>query len=302
MDLSIKVESGWKLPGFDSDLTTIAGLTCVTLGSVYLPVINETPLRSALGLLMVLFIPGYALIAVLFPGNKGLDGITRAGLSFGLSIVATPLIGLGLNYTPWGICLDQVMVCFAVFSLACCAAANVRRHNLRPEDRFSVDFKNTFRNVRRELFHGDKSRIDKALSIFLLLCIVASFAALAYVIIAPKAGESSTQFYILGPDGKADNYPARFHLGDSKPVIVGIVNNEYRDMTYDLVVTLNDSSKASRIYTDRITLANNQSMEKQINLTPDRTGTNMKAEFLLYANGNTTVPYKELYLWINVTE
>ncbi len=57
-------------------------------------------LRIPIGLLMVLFVPGYVLIAALFPRKGDLDGIERIALSFGLSIAVVPLIGLGLNYTP----------------------------------------------------------------------------------------------------------------------------------------------------------------------------------------------------------
>jgi len=33
---------------------------------------------------------------------EGIDGIERVALSFGLSIAIVPLIGLVLNFTPWG--------------------------------------------------------------------------------------------------------------------------------------------------------------------------------------------------------
>ena len=49
----------------------------------------------------MLFLPGYALIATLFPRKDDLDGIERIALSFGLSIAITPLLGLALNYTPF---------------------------------------------------------------------------------------------------------------------------------------------------------------------------------------------------------
>ncbi|MCK4222104.1 MAG: DUF1616 domain-containing protein, partial [Dehalococcoidia bacterium] len=57
------------------------------------------PLRIVLGLPFLLFSPGYALIAALFPKKGSLDGIERIALSFGLSIAVVPLIGLILNYT-----------------------------------------------------------------------------------------------------------------------------------------------------------------------------------------------------------
>lgn len=297
----MRIEREWELPAIDTDLKLIAGFVILTLASVYLPIVSETPVRSILGLAMALFVPGYALIAALFPGYKDLEGVERAGLSFGLSIAVTPLIGLALNFTPWGIRLDPVVVCLTLFSLACCAAANVRRHRLKPEDRFSPDFRGLCRSAIAEIFRRDHSRLDRALTIFLILCILASIATLAFVIMAPKTGEIYTQFYILGPDGKADNYPAEFRLGEQKPVIVGIVNNEHRAVTYDFLVALNDSSGVSHLYADQVTLADNQTMEKTVSLAPDRAGKNMKVEFLLYADGNMGTPYRELHLWVNVT-
>lgn len=60
-------------------------------------------LRKALGLAFVLFFPGYVFITALFPEKKELDNLERLALSLGLSIAIVPLIGLLLNYTPWGI-------------------------------------------------------------------------------------------------------------------------------------------------------------------------------------------------------
>lgn len=301
-DDTIKIEGGWQLPSVDTDLLLIAAYTLITVATIYLPVINETVIRSALGLGMVLFIPGYALIAALFPGNKDIDGIERVALSFGLSIAVTPLIGLALNFTPWGIRLDPIVVCLTIFTLICVAVAHKRRHDLKPDERFHVDFGKAYDDIRAEMFPSKETRLDKILTVVLLLCIIASVTVLAYVVMVPKQGEKFTEFYILGPDGKADSYPVRYHLGDSKPVIVGIVNHEYRNVTYDLVVALNDSVNVTQLYSESVELADNQTWEKQVDLKPDRVGTNMELEFLLYADGNKTAAYRDLHLWVNVTK
>ena len=296
------VVEGWHGPQIDVDLAIIVVYTLATVASIYLPLINETVIRSALGLGMVLFVPGYALIAALFPGKEDIDGIERAALSFGLSIAVTPLIGLALNFTPWGIRLDPIVTCLTIFTIACVAVANARRHTLEPEERFNIDFHKAYEDAKAELFPAEENRLDKALTVILLLAIIASVAALAYVVAVPKQGEKFTEFYILGPNGKAENYPEWFHLGDSKPVIVGVINHEYRDVAYDLVVALNDSNNITQMYTDHLTLSDNQTWEKTVPLQPDHTGTNMEVEFLLYADGNTTAPYRDLHLWINVTQ
>ncbi|WP_148266566.1 DUF1616 domain-containing protein [Methanocella arvoryzae] len=299
MEVSIDLKS--FIVDMAIDLRLVLGFSALAFLSIYLPIINETILRSALGHAMVLFVPGYAFIAALFPNRKDLDGIERAALSFGLSIAVVPLIGLGLNFTPWGIRLDPIVVALAIFTLLCVLVANRRRHELPVEDRFNIDFGRAYADIKGELFPASESRLDRILTVILLISIVASILVLAYVFVVPKQGEKFTEFYILGPNGKAENYPTRFISGESKPVIVGIVNHEYRNVTYDLVVALNDSRQITRLYTQQVTIADNQTWERQIDIAPDRPGTSMKLEFLLYADGNMTAPYRDLHLWINVT-
>ena len=95
--------------------------------TIYLPYLNESFLRVLFGVLLVLFIPGYALIAALFPAAGDIDGIERIALSFGLSIAIVPLTGLALNYTPWGIRLDPVVTCLSLLTLGLCLVAQYRR-------------------------------------------------------------------------------------------------------------------------------------------------------------------------------
>ena len=114
------------------DLAAALAWTGLALLAVYLPVVNQTPLRVLFGLPLVLFVPGYVLIAALFPRNDDLDWLERVALSFGLSIAVVPLIGLVLNYTPWGIRLDPVLVSLSAFVLVMAVAATVRRLTLPP--------------------------------------------------------------------------------------------------------------------------------------------------------------------------
>jgi uncharacterized membrane protein len=290
----------WPAPGID--LTFMIVYVLIAVASVYLPLVSETIIRSALMLGMLLLVPGYALIAALFPGKGDIDAIQRIALSFGLSIAVTSLIGLALNFTPWGIRPDPLVVCLTFFTIVCAAAANYRRHGMKPEERFSVDFRKVVSDARAELFPAGEGRLDRTLTVILLLAIVVSVAVLAFVIAVPLQGEKFTEFYILGPDGKAGKYPESFQLGDEKPVIVGIVNHEYLDMDYDLVIALNDSNNLTQLYSDRMTLADNETWERPIPVKPDQAGTDMELEFLLYANGNMTAPCQDLHLWISVTQ
>lgn len=155
--------------------------------------------------------------------------------------------------------------------------------------------------IRALLFPTGQRWRNRALVIVLAPVILASLCTVCYAVLMPAHGDPLTGFYLLGPDGRAGGYPSSFRLGDTKPVIVGVTDHECRGMTYDLVVALYDGTNASRMYEENLTLADGQTWEKKLPLTPDVAGTDMKLEFLLYADGNYTAPYRALWLMVNVS-
>jgi hypothetical protein len=74
--------------------------------------------RWAFGSALVLFIPGYVTLEALLPKGHEFDRIERFALSVGVSLTLIPLIGLLLNYTPWGITLTPILISLALFTLA----------------------------------------------------------------------------------------------------------------------------------------------------------------------------------------
>jgi uncharacterized membrane protein len=97
--------------------------------------------RIAFGLLFAFFFPGYALVSALFPKRDRLGGIERLALSFGLSIAVVPLIGLILNFTPWGIKLYPIVISVTIFILAASVVGWYRQRRLEPTQRFKVVLK-----------------------------------------------------------------------------------------------------------------------------------------------------------------
>jgi len=83
-------------------------------------------LRYVFGSVLVLFLPGYALIEALFPKHE-LDGLLRFALSIGLSLAIAPLTGLVLNYTPFGIRLLPVAISLAGLTLVLLCVAVKRK-------------------------------------------------------------------------------------------------------------------------------------------------------------------------------
>ncbi|MEM2704032.1 MAG: DUF1616 domain-containing protein [Candidatus Bathyarchaeia archaeon] len=115
---------------------TIITSTITTLAVFLIPE-NLHPwiyIRYALGIMFVLWLPGYTFVKMLFPGlpskasEKTLDTIERTALSLGMSIALVPMIGLLLNYTPWGIRLTPIVLSLLTLTVAFATAALLREY------------------------------------------------------------------------------------------------------------------------------------------------------------------------------
>jgi len=84
--------------------------------------------RYILGSLFVLYLPGAALIELLYPKREDLSQLERLALSLGLSLALVPLVGLILNYTPWGIRLDPIVISLTFLTLALALGAVYRKY------------------------------------------------------------------------------------------------------------------------------------------------------------------------------
>ncbi|WP_340099009.1 DUF1616 domain-containing protein [Salinibaculum salinum] len=331
-----------------ADLAATLALVGLTVLAVFVPVVSETPLRVVIGLPFVLFVPGYAFIAALFPEagtkitddeaeehgdgeiresggmlDRGIDGIERVALSFGLSIAIVPLIGLILNFTPWGIRLVPTMVAVSGFTVGCVAVAARRRRALPEDEQFHVPYRQWLAEARAELFEPD-DRVSAVLNVVLVLSILLAAASVTYAVAVPKDGESFTEFYLLteneSGDLVADDYPTNFTAGESRPLTVGIGNQEHEQTDYTVVVQLqrvdrervDNQTRVSveeRQELDRMQaqLAHNETWHQPYEVTPRLTGQDLRLVFLLYRGsppGEPTIEnaYRETHLWVNVTE
>jgi uncharacterized membrane protein len=278
-----------------SDLALVIFITLLCIPFVLIPPLSESPIRIILGLPLVLFLPGYALIATLFPRKDDLDGIERVALSFGLSIAITPLLGLALNYTPFGIRLTPILIVLSIFTIALAISAWARRSKIPEGDRFLVDFGAAFEAVK-EPFKATDTKIDRILSVVLIISIVLALSVTVYVIVVPKEGEKFTEFYVLGPGGMADDYPTNLTVGEKGEVITGVVNHEYANTSYQLEVILN----GELIDEKSIVLTHNETWEGPFTFKLKKAGEDQKLEFLLYKEGVKEV-YRSLHLWMDVT-
>jgi uncharacterized membrane protein len=268
-----------------------------------------------IGLPFVLFFPGYMLTAALFTNKNSIGDIERIALSFGLSFAVVALIGLILNYTPWGIGLDTILISQTGFIMIMAIIAVLRRSRLPDDERFTFRFDFTFLADLFSTAQRDSASVtvgtapartplpkiiwlDRALSVILVVAAAAAIGAFIYSIATPGVGEKFTEFYLLGKDGKAKNFPKQIKPGDSMQVVIGIVNHEKIVASYRLIVS---TDNVTSIHIPSILLGKEGKWEQLVEFKTAKAGLNQKVEYHLYKDDSAS-PYLTLRLWIDVVE
>jgi uncharacterized membrane protein len=249
-------------------------------------------LRVTLGLLYLLFLPGYALVAALFPGRDDVPAIRRFTLAVVLSLAIVSLITLMLNWTPWGVTLVPILVSITSFIVLACGVAYFRRSRLPPEDRFAPQLE-----IRLPGW-SSTSLVEKALMIGLVTSIILGVGTAAYFLIHPKVTERYTEFYVLGAGGALEEYPLEAVEGEPITLILGVVNHEHETVKYRLV---RDVSGRDRVDVAQIELAQGERWEEPTTFALSLDEGNDAAcyletvSFVLYKDGRSE-PHRSVYL------
>lgn len=175
-------------------LTNILSALLITVIAFF----PDSPARIILGLSFILFFPGYMLICALFPRKGDLDSVERLALSFGLSIAVTSLIGLTLNYTPFGIRLYSIIFSLFSFILLMSIVAVYRRKIIPSEKVFAplswISISRCFERVKSEFIKSNEGDIPiKIVSVIAFI-----FITFALIIIArtpPASGYELSIYY-----------------------------------------------------------------------------------------------------------
>ena len=338
-------ESDWRLfiprsiRTLPADILGVLVAVLITTGATLLPVVRDTPLRIVFGLPFLLFVPGYAFIAALFPeagdsvtdasdtepdsdavaaSATGIDGLERVALSFGTSIAIVPLVGLVLNFTPWGIRLLPIVISIGGLTVVLAVVAGQRRQALPEADQFAVPYEAWWAALKAEFLAPD-TRTDAALNVLVVVSVLLAVGSVGYAVAIPKQGESFTEFYLLteNQNGEltAEAYPTQFTRGESKSLVVGIGNQEHETVRYTMVAELqrvavqNNSTivqEATTVSRFQTTLEHNETAQRRVSITPQMTGERLRLVFLLYRGSPPASPslknaYRETHLWVNVS-
>ncbi|MFC1866503.1 DUF1616 domain-containing protein [Chloroflexota bacterium] len=294
----------------------ISIITTIIVVSIFY--IHSSIVNIILGLPFILFFPGYALVKALFISRERLTGIELLAISTGTSIAIVALIGFGLNYTPWGIRLEPVLISVASFIYIMSGVALIREALLLKRINLTTE-------LQISLPAWETSAFKKPSSVILIILILCAIGVMAFFIKAERTSETYTEFYILGLNGQAQDYPSdlivqsgeiakiRYGTGVYWPadewceVTIGIVNHERQEVTYSLKITV-DSEPVNIHYNEAVVdelksieLQHDEKWEKSIGFAPRHLGANQKVELLLFKEVGIT-PFNSLQLWVNVSE
>ncbi|WP_336036862.1 DUF1616 domain-containing protein [Halobacterium yunchengense] len=193
--------------------------------------------RAALALPFVLFVPGYAFLAAVYParwsgstaggvesdpvggqaghdlgGNTGLDGIApgeRLLLSVVASAALVALLALVVNFSPFGVRSASVYVAVSAFTVACFAVALVRRAGKPTDRRSGVPVRGALNEVAGQFtVHSSAllaaedgrptSRREVALNLLVAVAVLSVVAGAAFAYAAPTGDQQFTEFYLVG--------------------------------------------------------------------------------------------------------
>ena len=249
-------------------------------------------LRIILGLPLVLFIPGYILLSAIFPNKGSLSNIERIAFSIGLSIAVAVIIGVVLNFTPWGITLYPLLISFTTLIVIMGLVAWYRSLQSYKELSITVDI-----NLSQ---WQEMAGLDKILSFSLVVAVLITLGSISYVIAVPKQQQLFTEFYILNPEGKAEDYPKQVALGEPVGINIGIINHEDMVLSYMVNIRINGIEN-KQIGTEE--LANGDKWQEIVNFIPQSAGAGQRVEFWLYRTGEAEPCLEEsLYLYLDVSE
>lgn len=308
-------------PGLPWDMKIVLLWTALCIVSIYTPVINQSFLRIILVLPLILFIPGYVMLAALFPDSTDIDAIERIVLSIGTSIVITPLIGLCLNFTSWGIRLDPLIISLTAVIVVLVIIAGIRRTRTTPELQYTIPVPEIRKTVQNEWALRNGSKRDRILFFLSIFAIGLVVLSVVLVTTLPKTGEKFSEFFILGQNRTADSYPRVITPDISYPMYVGVGNHEFRTVNYSVEIYLvpkpvNETTTAPSqpmtllVKTYSVTLSHNETSVIPFELiSPDYSYNRM--DFLLFDEtppghditglNRVNASYRNLHFWFNAT-
>jgi uncharacterized membrane protein len=278
------------------DILVIIVITIVAVALVFVVPPDSVPGRI-LTLPLVLVLPGYALMASVFP-RRSLGAVECLVFSLGLSLVIVVLGGLVLNWTPFGLRASSWSLLLGSITLGACAVALARRRGLRTchaERMRSISA--LFRTYHAESMRsisalygllrikGVGLTFRQGLLLGMAVVIICGAIAISNIGAAQQPFPGFTQLWIL-PAGGANPKNA---------VRLGVSNMESTAMEYSLAV--NVDGKVVKLWPS-IDLKPSEKWETTLMLPQTAHIGAVRVEVVLYRTNAPATIYRHVVLWL----
>jgi uncharacterized membrane protein len=300
-----------------TDLTVVAAFAVAVAAAVaWLP--SGHPALVPLGIAFVLFAPGYAVVAALFPA-RGRVGPSGAGVALperltyavAVSVAVVPVVGLALSVSAVGFWFGPFLVATVGVTVLAAVVAAVRRSTLPVDQRFDP-----LGDLRGALARRDP---DWLVVTAVGLVVLASVAGVGYAAVRP-AGETYSAVYLLseGADGGpvAGNFPTEATVGAPVPLTVGVQNGEAGPASYTVVAVLQRVEPDGRVTESAelgrwaTTVADGEEWQLAHEVTPTFAGEDLRLAYLLFseeaapAAGSATLESADqsAHVWLDVAD
>lgn len=257
-----------------TDLLVVLLLTVLATVVVLLD-IDGSPLRTAAVAPILLLLPGYALVAAIYPErskrsdewspdkrsiappgvvDEGLSPSARLGLSVAASIAIVPGIVFALNFAIGSIEALPTLLVLAPLTVVLTLLALIRRARLPDEDRMGVPplthllgaavrpFRKHDRSLSQSPTFEATTWRGLLMNVVLVVSVLALVSSIGVAYVYPTENQQFTELYLVtqSDDGEfvADNYPRQFSSGESKPLFVTVTNHEGEEQSYTVVAEL----------------------------------------------------------------
>lgn len=264
------------------NVADLLALLVLVYGATVLLLLPLPLLRLPLGLMLVLFAPGYTLQATLFARKHDLDNPARIGVSIGLSVAVLPLIAIALDQLPWGIRLWPIVSILLGWITTFSALAIARRWQVGAHDAAASPIAG--RHLRSSLLFA---------GIAVLILVVTGMSGITLV-----QTTATTEFFVTGAQGMAEEYPREVVAGETMQVNLGISNQEGRSLRYRVEVRSGTQTLTS---IPAIEVGQGATWEQPLQYALPQSGNDQIVDVLLLREQDQQ-PYRRLRLWVNVRE
>ncbi|TYL39505.1 hypothetical protein CV102_04200 [Natronococcus pandeyae] len=309
------------------DLALVIAVTGLVTFGLFIGV--PGPVRILLGIPFLLFLPGYALVSVLYPdkfddeyqsfddekttrrgpvlSSGGLGSIERFVLSVVASIAVVPAVTLVTSATPWGITVRPVVVGIALTTIVFSLLAIVQRYRCPPEQRFALSLSGS-----SLLFSADRNSYGRSApspmlynAIFLVALAVLLVTAGFAVATGPPEHDGYTEFYIETEEVHGEMevmYDDSLSAGESQSQTAYITNEEHEERSYTTVVALQQVSyeddsvtvhEQDVLASESATVADGETHEQTLEFEPSMTGDDLRLVLYLYEGEPPEDPTEE---------